>query len=143
MRDRITYQRRVDRQDVPALLRRAAVVVQTSESEDFGSVIAEAQACGVPVVLGPTNGTRDYIDEMSQVFDQYTPNSVAAAIVSALETRKSAADASRRSARQSAVRWFDPATVADRLLAVIDGLNKVPSSSRDTDGALDRPTTRQ
>ena len=126
--DRITYERRVDRESVPALLQRAAVVVQTSESEDFGSVIAEAQACGVPVVVGPTNGTRDYIDEMSTVFDRYTPESVAEAIISTLETRRRAPDASRHSARESAERWFAPSTIADRVLAVIAGLNEVPSS---------------
>ena len=116
---RITYERTVDREKVPTLLQRAAVVVQTSESEDFGSVIAEAQACGVPVVVGPTNGTRDYIDEMSTVFNRYTPESVAEAIVSTLETRRRAPDASRRSARESAECWFAPSAVADRVLAVI------------------------
>ena len=126
--DRITYQREVDRERVPALLQRAAVVVQTSESENFGSAIAEAQACGVPVVLGPTNGTRDYIDEMSTVFDRYTPESVAGAIISTLETRRRAPEASRRCARESAERRVAPSTIADQVLAVIAGLNQVPSS---------------
>jgi glycosyltransferase involved in cell wall biosynthesis len=125
VRDRITYERTIDRESVPALLQRAAAVVQTSESEDFGSVIAEAQACGVSVVVGPTNGTLDYIDEMSTVFERYTPESVAEAIVSTFETRRRAPDASRRSARQSAERWFAPPTIADQVLAVIAGMHEV------------------
>ena len=60
-------------QEVPALLREATVLVQTSENENFGSSVAEALACGTPVVVGPSNGTADYIDEHSMIFGDYEP----------------------------------------------------------------------
>ncbi len=42
----------VPREAVPDLIRQATAVVQVSENENFGSSIAEALACGVPVVAG-------------------------------------------------------------------------------------------
>src|SRR4029077_14334170 len=75
-----------ERSRIPGLLRNAAVLVQTSESENFGSAVAEAQGCGVPVVVGHTNGTADYIDAHSQVFEDYRPGSVATAILRVLES---------------------------------------------------------
>jgi glycosyltransferase involved in cell wall biosynthesis len=49
----------VPRAQVPGLLRGAAVVVQTSENEDFGSAVAEALACGTPVVASDIPALRE------------------------------------------------------------------------------------
>jgi glycosyltransferase involved in cell wall biosynthesis len=117
-RARIDYIPRLDRREITALLQKAAVAVQTSESENFGSAIAEAQACGAPVVVGPTNGTKDYIDSASsKVFAEYTPESVAAAVVAAIEAHRRAPEDTRDAARRSAERWFAPRSVVDALLA--------------------------
>ena len=118
-RHRVTYQSRVARDEVSALLQRSAVVVQTSESEDFGSSIAEAQACGVPVVVGATNGTGDYIDPCSRVFMEYSPDAVAAAIVEVLDLYRARGQEVSESARASAERWFDPSKVVDKLLLAL------------------------
>lgn len=119
-RDRVEYRPAVPREQVPALLREAAVLVQTSENENFGSAVAEALACGVPAVVGPSNGTADYLDETSQVFRSYDADAVAEAVERVIRTRRSDPEGSRRSARATAERWFAPAQVTERLLAIID-----------------------
>jgi glycosyltransferase involved in cell wall biosynthesis len=50
------------------------------EVPNFGSSVAEALACGTPVVVGPSNGTAQYTDSSSQVFADYTCESIAKAV---------------------------------------------------------------
>jgi len=59
--DRLTYHQQVERTEVPALLNQHDVLAQPSEEENFGSSVAEAQACGLPVIVGYTNGNADYL----------------------------------------------------------------------------------
>jgi glycosyltransferase involved in cell wall biosynthesis len=84
------------------------VLVQPSEDENFGSAVAEALACGTPVVLGSSNGTGDYAKSGAIRFDQYEANAVAAAIALAITK----ADALREPARQAAELHLDPKTIA-------------------------------
>ena len=58
---RLTWKKAIPRQEVPSLLRAHGVIVQPSNEEDFGSSVAEAQACGLPVIVGLTNGNADYL----------------------------------------------------------------------------------
>ena len=37
------------------------MLAQPSDEENFGSSVAEAQACGLPVIVGATNGNADYL----------------------------------------------------------------------------------
>jgi glycosyltransferase involved in cell wall biosynthesis len=128
-RDRVTYTPAVPRDDVVPLLQEAAVLVQPSENENFGSAVAEALACGTPVVVGPTNGTADYVDARSHVFPEYRPASVAAAVVAGLASATGQPDAVRRSARSAAERWFSPSSVVDGLLGVVaDVVGPAPPS---------------
>ncbi len=117
--DRIRYQAELPREQVPQLLRESTVLAQTSENETFGSSVAEALACGIPVVVGPSNGTAQYIDRASQRFDDYTAEAVAAAILRVLESRRQDPEAVRRSTRAVAEHWFRPAAVVDRLLEIM------------------------
>jgi glycosyltransferase involved in cell wall biosynthesis len=59
--DRLTYHQQVERTKVPALLNQHDVLAQPSQEENFGSSVAEAQACGLPVIVGHTNGNADYL----------------------------------------------------------------------------------
>jgi len=59
--ERLQYRQRIDRTEVPALLAQHDVLAQPSVEEDFGSSVAEAQACGLPVIVGHTNGNSDYL----------------------------------------------------------------------------------
>ena len=81
----MTYVDAVPQAEILERLCEADVVVQPSEHEEFGSAIAEALACGIPVVTGPTNGTSEYTPTTGSVtFDRYEPHSLAHAIDRAL-----------------------------------------------------------
>lgn len=59
--DRLRWIKNLPRQEVPELLREHDVLAQPSDEENFGSSVAEAQACGLPVIVGHTNGNADYL----------------------------------------------------------------------------------
>lgn len=59
--DRLEVLKGVSRKNVPDLMVRHDVLCQPSEEEDFGSSVAEAQACGLRVIVGRTNGNSDYL----------------------------------------------------------------------------------
>jgi glycosyltransferase involved in cell wall biosynthesis len=75
----------VPHDEVPALLARTDVILQPSENENFGGAAAEGLACGVPTVLGPTNGTADALEDAAFRFDRYEPEAVAGAMERAMD----------------------------------------------------------
>jgi glycosyltransferase involved in cell wall biosynthesis len=116
--EHITYEDRRPREDMPLLLNRADVLVQPSESENFGSAVAEALSCGTPVVIGPTNGTGEYCQMAAYRFDHYTPAALAEAIQQALED-SAAPDQIKDEAVSIARTAFAPDRVADQLMQVL------------------------
>jgi glycosyltransferase involved in cell wall biosynthesis len=113
--DRFEYLPRVEREQIPDLLRRTDVLVQPSEQEDFGSSVAEALACGTTAVLGPTNGTRAYIGDAAFPFESYEADDVAAAMRRAVQAIRQDPEQVRRRARQAAEREFALPAMVDRL----------------------------
>jgi len=61
--DRVRFLGRIARQDVPALLRSADVLVAVPWYEPFGMTALEALACGVPVVASAVGGFLDTITD--------------------------------------------------------------------------------
>jgi len=59
--DRVHFRGRVERADVPQLLRSADVVACTPWYEPFGIVPLEAMACGVPVIVSSVGGLVDTV----------------------------------------------------------------------------------
>lgn len=136
-RDRVRYEPQIPREQVPRVLQGATVLVQTSENENWGASVAEALACGTPVVVGPSNGTAQYVDPTSQIFASYTPEAVASATLKAIRTRERHPEDVRKSTRAAAEKWFSPPAVADRTIEILEeairearGVGPAPTRAR-------------
>jgi len=117
--NRLTYVPRLCRDDVRARMQHASVLVAPSEEEDFGSSIAEALACGTPVVVGPSNGTADYIGAGGEQFGDYSAESVAQAIDRILTRIADDGGGVRAAAREAAVAHFTVGRVVDSLEGIL------------------------
>lgn len=110
----LTYTPAVPQSDILERLRHADLLVQPSECEEFGFAVAEALACGVPVVTGPTNGTGEWAPaDGSESFDHYEPESLADAIDRALDLSR---DPEARGACRAAAAAFAADRVAERII---------------------------
>jgi len=114
----VEYRPSIPRDEVPALLSRVDAVLQPGEAENLGSTALEAMACGVPSVVGPTNGTIDYLDPSSVVFDAYTPEAVEAALARIIEVVRADRDGVAAGCRATAERLLSAETVVDQLEAI-------------------------
>lgn len=118
--DRITFMPPIDRCEVPALIGRHHVVIQPSENENFGSAVAESLCCGRPVVVGPTNGTREYVaDEVRFDFHSYDPLSLLDAMRRARRGVLMNGEAIRAEAVRNAREAFDVRIVGEQLESLI------------------------
>lgn len=109
----------VARAALPDLFRRVDAVVQPSENENLGSAVLEGICCGVPAIVGPSHGSKDYLGGSSLVFDAYNPVSLKSAM--ARMTDRLAADraAIAVEARASAERFLGVETVTSQILDAI------------------------
>jgi D-inositol-3-phosphate glycosyltransferase len=85
--DRVKLRGRVDRADLPALLRSADAVLCVPWYEPFGIVALEAMACGVPVVASAVGGLVDtVVDGVTGIHvPPRSPKQLAIALQSLLE----------------------------------------------------------
>jgi glycosyltransferase involved in cell wall biosynthesis len=97
--------------------------LQPSENENFGGAVAEGLACGVPSVLGPTNGTADITNGTEFRFDRYEPNDVACAMERAMDAVLADPEGIAQKARAAAERNLALGVIAERLLVLIDGVS--------------------
>lgn len=115
----LTYLREIPQREVRRRMQGASVLVQPSEEENFGSSVAEALACGTPVVLGPSNGTGDYMGEGGARFSEYLPSAVAEATSRVLNLPAERVGRIRAEARKAAVAHFAADRVVDQLEATL------------------------
>ena len=115
----VEYHPRVPRAAAREALRQADILVQPSENENFGTAVAEAQACGLPVVLGPTNGTGDYLDTDEFRFSAYEAPSVADAMAWAVQAMRTRREEVTAAARAAAERHYDVGQVVEKLEAIL------------------------
>jgi glycosyltransferase involved in cell wall biosynthesis len=105
-------------EDLRALYSRAEVFVFPSLEEGFGWPIAEAQACGCPVVTSNRAPMTEVGGEAATYIDPLDYESAAAAIAAAMGSRAVAGEASRRNAAR-----FNTNTMINAYLAIYQSLN--------------------
>lgn len=113
--DNISYQQGIERLSVPNLINSVDVLVQPSQGENFGSSVAEALCCGVPVILGKTNGTKDFVGSSSFIFEEYSPESLKRTMEKAIESLIKNREQITSEARLTAEQEFDVLKVVDKL----------------------------
>jgi glycosyltransferase involved in cell wall biosynthesis len=126
--DGVEYREFVARDDVPALLRSVDVLVQPSENEDIGSSVLEALACGTLPIVGPTNGTLDYLSPSSIVFDAYTPESLKSAMTHAIAILQAKRAEIATEVRAQAERTFSIDAVVTGVEATLDRVSRPPAT---------------
>jgi glycosyltransferase involved in cell wall biosynthesis len=125
--DRLTYQQRIERTQVPALLSRHDILAQPSEEEDFGSSVAEAQACGLPVIVGHTNGNADYLSDRDIHLADERPETFAEALAE-MARRKRAGQLGKQSvSRQVAEQNFHIEGVTGALIQILKSVASLTS----------------
>jgi glycosyltransferase involved in cell wall biosynthesis len=131
--EKLLYQSVTPPSHVPQLMQSCDLLVQSSEGENFGSSVAEALCCGLPVVVGPTNGTKDYLGDSSFVFEDYTPESLRNTIIQALDAIEKDPDVLATKAREAAEKNFDVNVIVNRfqdiLAEVINAKNSCPKKN--------------
>jgi glycosyltransferase involved in cell wall biosynthesis/phosphoheptose isomerase len=117
--DRVDLRGRVERADLPALLRSADAVVCAPWYEPFGIVPLEAMACGVPVVVSAVGGMIDsVVDGVTGIHvPPRDPERLAAALRSLLAQPERRAAIGRAGVRR-ARRLYDWGRVATATLDV-------------------------
>ncbi|MEM9110822.1 MAG: glycosyltransferase family 4 protein [Planctomycetota bacterium] len=118
--ERLRHWPRVPREEVPKMLADVDVMAQPSDEENFGSSVAEALACGVPAIVGATNGTGDYICENSIRLVDDQPETFARAVVDLADRKRRGELADRGVCRAAAEKWFAPDRVLDRFIEILE-----------------------
>lgn len=111
----LEYQPSIDRAKVPELMAQCDMLIQPSEGENFGISVAEALCCGLPVIVGPTNGTKDFISSSSFVFKEYTAESLKKTMLEAIEAIEQKRAKLALDARETAEKNFNVSQVVDSL----------------------------
>jgi glycosyltransferase involved in cell wall biosynthesis len=111
----LEYKPFVEQYHVPTLMSQCDFLIQPSEGEDFGSSVAEALCCGLPVIVGPTNGTKDYISSSSFVFEKYEPDSLKKTMLEAIEAVEERQQELVLDARKTAENNFSVHKIVDSL----------------------------
>lgn len=117
--ERIEHIMRISRADVPDLMHRMDVLAQPSDEENFGSSVAEALACGMPVIVGATNGTGDYMCDRSIRLEDDKPETFTAALASLAQAKRAGDLADSYPSRCIGEKYFDPAVVTDQLIGIL------------------------
>ena len=114
----LEYQPSIDKAKVPELMAQCDLLIQPSEGENFGSSVAEALCCGLPVIVGPTNGTKDFISSSSFVFEEYTPESLKKTMFEAIEAIEQKREKLALDARANAEKNFNISNIVDSLESI-------------------------
>lgn len=111
----LEYQPFIDRSKVSELMKQCDVLIQPSEGENFGTSVAEALCSGLPVIVGPTNGTKDFISSSSFIFEDYTPESLKKTMLQAIESIERNQEKLALDAIETAEKNFSVSKIVDHL----------------------------
>jgi len=118
--DRLEHRAWIDRSEVPALLNQHDVLAQPSDEENFGSSVAEAQACGLPVIVGRSNGNADYLSPRDIHLADDRPETFANALVEMSRRKNSPNWGEASTSRQAAKMNFRVDHVTDQLVRILE-----------------------
>jgi glycosyltransferase involved in cell wall biosynthesis/phosphoheptose isomerase len=132
--DRVEMRGRVEREQLPALMRSADAVVSAPWYEPFGIVPLEAMACGVPVVATAVGGMIDsVVDGRTGVHvPPRDPDRLAEAVTELLDDPRRRREYGRAGAKR-ARRLYDWRRVSSQVL---EAYEQVAVSRRDRDAAV-------
>lgn len=105
-------------EELVPLLQSADLFVFTSQSESFGLALAEAMACGLPVISTPTGIAEEIIDERVGAIIENVDELVTAIQSYRLRLRPHQAEV----ARQKIIDRFGEEQVVDRLMAIYEAI---------------------
>jgi glycosyltransferase involved in cell wall biosynthesis len=117
--DRIEYVPYIPQSEVPALMSACDFLVQPSEGENFGSSVGEALCCGTPVILGISNGTKDYAGGAAFVFEEYTPESLKASMLKAIHVLEQQPEQLITDSRNAAEMYLSVPTVTKQFEEIL------------------------
>jgi glycosyltransferase involved in cell wall biosynthesis len=119
--ERLHYQESIQRLKVPEIMNSVDIIIQPSESENFGSSVAEALSCGIPVIVGSTNGTKDYLsDSAAWIFEEYSPACFKHTIEKAINHLGTSRKEISLAARAQAEKEFSIMKVVDELANIFE-----------------------
>ena len=96
------------------------VLAQPSDEENFGSSVAEAQACGLQVIVGATNGNADYLCERDIHLSDDRPETYARALATMCRRQELNTGDDFLESRRVAEAHFHIDRVVKRLMMVLD-----------------------
>jgi glycosyltransferase involved in cell wall biosynthesis len=120
--ERLEWIESLPRTEVPALFQRHDVLAQPSDEENFGSSVAEAQACGLPVIVGSTNGNADYLCRRDFHLSNDQPETFAEALAEMWRRKQLNLAGEIVESRRVAEEHFNIDRVVDRLMGVLDAV---------------------
>jgi glycosyltransferase involved in cell wall biosynthesis len=115
--------------DVPGELARSDVLLQASHYEPFALTVAEALACGVPVIATSEVGASEGVDEaVAAVVAPGDVEALAAAVLATIERTRAEPHALAARARAEAARLFAPAHVCGEVAGALDRVTAAAGS---------------
>ncbi len=122
--------------DLPDLLRASDALVHASVHEQFGQVLVEAMACGLPTIAVDRAGPAEIVDDPDTgwLVEPDDVNALAAAMVAAVSHPEDRRLRGRR-ARGEVVGTYAWKSIGNDLAVVADALCRVPAAKLDIAGA--------
>jgi glycosyltransferase involved in cell wall biosynthesis len=117
--ERLSHKRFIPRAEVPAIFAQVDVMAQPSDDEDFGSSVAEALACGVPAIVGQSNGTADYMCSNSIRLADDRPETLAEVIIRMSKLKAGGILQVRTPSRSAALKHFNIEQLGKRLESIL------------------------